>query len=223
MQAFTGNLGGLPPPVLNTGGERPFTVNGDTFVGSSAAIGRSCDIQHNACANAANAGTLSASVGDCDAQNTACHAANNLKRRQTPPATTTTSLDLGSCSDATILFQTGLDGRGSTGAFVAANQKDFNHGSALNIAVIAGFVCQRLGSPCAAPADSQAACASASAAAVAAAQDQAAADAWNAVMGGGSAGAVGAAPAPAAPVVTPAPLAAMPLPAVQLLTFSSCP
>lgn len=93
------------------------------------------------------------------------------------------ALDLGTCSDATILFEDGLDGR-NTPAFIAENQNDFNHGSALNIAVIAGFICQRLGSPCNAPADVQASCTSASAAAVATTQDQAAADAFNAIMGG---------------------------------------
>ncbi|KAJ4387799.1 hypothetical protein N0V93_008401 [Gnomoniopsis smithogilvyi] len=234
VQKFTGSLGGPPPPVISSTGERPFSVNGDTFVGVSAALGRSCDIQHNACADAANSGKISADVGQCDQQNTACHAANNLKKRLSLEARRATSLDtraaaldLGSCSDASIVFGDGIDGR-NTAAFVPANQQDFNHGSALNIGVVAGFICQRLDSPCNAPSDTQASCAQASAAAVAVTQDQAAADAWNAIMGNGAggsnAGVAGAtvASAPAA-AITPAPaLAAMPSPAVQLMTFSSC-
>ncbi len=183
VQLFTGTLGGPPPPVISGAGDRPFSVNGDTFVGSGAALGRSCDVQHNKCANAANSGDISGGVGQCDAQDAACRAANSLKRRSRP-GLSPRALDLGSCSDTTIRFEDGLDGR-NTAAFVAADQTDFNHGSALNIAVIAGFICQRLGSPCDAPADTQATCSSASAAAVATSQDQAAADVFNGIMGGG--------------------------------------
>ncbi|KAH8680130.1 hypothetical protein BGZ61DRAFT_359123 [Ilyonectria robusta] len=78
IQAFTGTLGGPAPPVESSAGDRPFSVNGNTFVGSGAAIGRSCDIQHNACANAANSGQLAGGVGQCDQQATACRAANSL-------------------------------------------------------------------------------------------------------------------------------------------------
>ncbi|POS79594.1 hypothetical protein DHEL01_v202017 [Diaporthe helianthi] len=209
VQAFTGTLGGAPPPVVSSAGDRPFSVNGDTFVGSGAALGRSCDVQHNACAKAANSGQLSGGVQQCDQQNQECHAANNLKRRRFTRDVRPASLpkragqgqgpDLGSCSNANILFEAGLDGR-TTNAFIAANQHDFNHGSALNIAVIAGFICQRLRSPCNAPSGTQQSCAQASEAAVAATQDQSAADAWNAIMGDGSVG--GGAAAAAAPATT---------------------
>ncbi|KAG6358095.1 hypothetical protein INS49_013979 [Diaporthe citri] len=209
VQAFTGTLGGAPPPVVSSAGDRPFSVNGDTFVGSGAALGRSCDVQHNACARAANSGQLSGGVSQCDQQNNECHAANNLKKRHTrdvrPSLPKRAALDLGSCSNANILFEAGLDGR-NTNAFIAANQQDFNHGSALNIAVIAGFICQRLGSPCNAPSGTQQSCAQASSAAVAATQDQSAADAWNAIMGDGSVG--GGAAASAAPAATAAPASA---------------
>lgn len=209
MQAFTGTLGGPPPPVISSAGNRPFSVNGDTFVGSKAALGRSCDVQHNACASAANGGTISAEVQDCDEQNTECHAANNLKRKRfhrdaRPALPKRAAPDLGSCSNANILFEAGLDGR-TTNAFIAANQQDFNHGSALNIGVVAGFICQRLGSPCNAPAEVQASCAQASAAAVATTQDQAAADAWNAIMGDGTVGG-----GPPAAAITPAPQSSAP-------------
>ncbi|KAI9179710.1 hypothetical protein H9P43_005040 [Blastocladiella emersonii ATCC 22665] len=84
MQTFTGALLNVPAPeVKNVGGGRPFQVivdgqlNGD-FVGKNAALGRSCDVQHNKCANKVNSGegrALGISVGDCDQQKNACHAA----------------------------------------------------------------------------------------------------------------------------------------------------
>lgn len=107
------------------------------------------------------------------------------------------ALDFGSCGDPTILFEAGLDGR-NTDAFIAEDQTDYNHGSALNIAVIAGFICQRLGSPCNAAADVQASCTAASAAAVATTQDQAAADVFNNALGVGSGSGVTAAAGSAA-------------------------
>jgi len=77
LQTFTGALGGAPPAV--TTGGRGFVVSGsDDFLNVAAALGRSCDIQHNACANSANsdAGRSSGlTVGQCDAQDAACRAA----------------------------------------------------------------------------------------------------------------------------------------------------
>ncbi|EPE10702.1 hypothetical protein F503_05797 [Ophiostoma piceae UAMH 11346] len=81
VQLFTGTLGGPAPPVVSGTGNRPFTVNGNTFVGSGAAIGRSCDIQHNACANAANSGAITGGVSQCDAQGSECRAFNSLRKR----------------------------------------------------------------------------------------------------------------------------------------------
>ena len=201
VQAFTGTLGGPPPPVISGTGDRPFSVNGNTFTGLGAALGRSCDVQHNACANAANSGQLSGGVGACDQQNNECRSliakrrfSDNFENRAVAPLIPR-ALNLGSCSDPTILFEEGLDGR-NTAAFIASNQKDFNHGSALGIGIIAGFICQRLDSSCKAPADVVATCASASAAAVAAEPNQAAADAFNNIINAG----VPAAAAPAATV-----------------------
>ncbi|RDW80814.1 hypothetical protein BP5796_05512 [Coleophoma crateriformis] len=75
VQTFTGSLGGTAPPVTQGTGTRPFTVNGNTFVGKGAALQRSCAIQHNACATAANGGGQSFTVADCGTQETACNAA----------------------------------------------------------------------------------------------------------------------------------------------------
>ncbi|KAF9267502.1 hypothetical protein L218DRAFT_691850 [Marasmius fiardii PR-910] len=73
LQTFTGALGNQAAPAVTKGG-RGFQVQGsDDFLNVGAALGRSCDIQHNKCANAANSGG-GFSVGDCDAQNTQCKA-----------------------------------------------------------------------------------------------------------------------------------------------------
>lgn len=126
--------------------------------------------------------------------------------------------DFGTCGNPTILFEAGLDGR-NTEAFIAQDQTDFDHGSALNIAVIAGFICQRLGSPCNAPADVQASCTSASAAAVATTQNQAAADVFNSILGvGGGAAAV----ATASAVTTAAAAAASATASAVVMTITSC-
>ncbi|KNE64760.1 hypothetical protein AMAG_10108 [Allomyces macrogynus ATCC 38327] len=81
VQTFTGALFGKPaPPVNFVGGTRPFQVivggklNGD-FLQAGAALGRSCDVQHNQCANEVNSQRVKGSVGQCDQQNNECHAA----------------------------------------------------------------------------------------------------------------------------------------------------
>lgn len=54
LQSFNGQLGGAPPVVV--AGGRGFVTNGADFLNIGAAIGRSCDVQHNRCANEANVG-----------------------------------------------------------------------------------------------------------------------------------------------------------------------
>lgn len=77
VQKFTGALGGAPPPVNFTeGADRPFEVNGNTFLQQGAATQRSCAIQHNACSDAANSGTLSGGQSQCETQESDCNAAN---------------------------------------------------------------------------------------------------------------------------------------------------
>jgi hypothetical protein len=83
----------------------------------------------------------------------------------------------------------------------------------LNIAVIAGFICQRLGSPCNAPADVQASCTSASAQAVATSQNQAAADVFNSILGVGSGDGA---------QVTSAAAAVSTVPAATVMTITTC-
>ncbi|AEO66384.1 uncharacterized protein THITE_34021 [Thermothielavioides terrestris NRRL 8126] len=190
VQTFTGSLGGPPPPVESTAGAaRPFSVNGDTFLNEGAAIQRSCAVQKNACANAANSGQLQGGTAQCDAQEAQCLAAANAKKARRSAASRRSAaarrqagaLDFGSCGSPAIQFAAGLDGRKEE-SFQNVNTKDFNHGSALNIKVIADFTCQRLQSTCKASDATVQACQQASQAAQAA-SGQAAADAFNSALG----------------------------------------
>ncbi|CAE6518375.1 unnamed protein product [Rhizoctonia solani] len=72
---FTGSLGGAAPPV--TAGGRGFLINGDSFVNKNGALQRSCDIQKNACADAANSSGNKAplTVSACETQAQKCSAA----------------------------------------------------------------------------------------------------------------------------------------------------
>ena len=52
VQAFDGALGGAAPAVVFTdGADRPFEVNGATFLNAGAALQRSCAVQKNAWTN----------------------------------------------------------------------------------------------------------------------------------------------------------------------------
>jgi len=70
----SGTLGGAAPPILNSGmKDRPFSVNGNTFVNTAAAVQRSCDIQFNNCADAVNGGRLAGkTLNDCNTQKSTC-------------------------------------------------------------------------------------------------------------------------------------------------------
>ncbi|KAJ3537028.1 hypothetical protein NM688_g6749 [Phlebia brevispora] len=63
LQTFTGALGGISPPAVTASGSSFVVANNDNFVTLAAALGRSCDVQHNECADAANSGG-GFSVGD---------------------------------------------------------------------------------------------------------------------------------------------------------------
>ena len=184
LQAFSGNLGGAAPAVQNTGDDnRPFETNGVTFQNIGAAIQRSCAVQHNACANAANSGQIDASVSDCDAQEDECLAQANtkIKRGKSVKIRQNGALDFGSCSDPSIQFAEGLDGR-KEAAFAPNNKGDFSQGSALNINIISSFICGRLRDSCKAGDATIQACEAGQAAAQGQ-QGQAAADAFNTALG----------------------------------------
>jgi hypothetical protein len=158
VNAFTGNVGSAPVPVINDPtSDRPFSVNGATFVNAGAAIQRACDVQKNACANAANGGSSGVSVSDCDAQQQACVAANagaakrgisGVRARQQANSNNNkrAALDTGSCGSPAISFGVQADRSGDS--FAPVTSADFNHGSALNIGVIADFICSQLDSKC---------------------------------------------------------------------------
>ena len=74
------------------------------------------------------------------------------------------ALDFGSCTDPAIEFAVGLDGR-TQASFQAVNLVNFSHGSAVNIGVIASFICGQLSTSCKASAATNAACTAAEAAA----------------------------------------------------------
>ncbi|KAI0033075.1 hypothetical protein K488DRAFT_26710, partial [Vararia minispora EC-137] len=76
LQTFTGSLGATAPAVT-ANGNGTFQVQGNSsFNNKQNALVRSCDVQHNQCANAANAsgnkGNLT--VNACGQQQTACNA-----------------------------------------------------------------------------------------------------------------------------------------------------
>jgi len=77
LQTFSGSLGGVvAPPVTAIGGGQ-FQVTGNSAFNSlSSALSRSCDVQNNQCANAANAsGNKNGfTVAACNAQQTQCNA-----------------------------------------------------------------------------------------------------------------------------------------------------
>ncbi|RKF76908.1 hypothetical protein GcM3_075008 [Golovinomyces cichoracearum] len=198
VQTFTGSLGGPPPAVIESAGsDRPFTVNGNTFVGKSVALQRSCSIQKNSCARAANSGT--GSVSDCEKQEEECsklaNSANKRsisspalgnrqrinRRRNTAQIIKRQNSDFGSCSDPTVEFKAGFDGR-TEESFKAKNQKDFNHGSTQKLKITSEFICQQLQSSCKASQESVDKCLAASKAAESL-SGQAAADAFNKGVG----------------------------------------
>ncbi|KDN64071.1 hypothetical protein CSUB01_05089 [Colletotrichum sublineola] len=196
VQTFTGDLGGPAPPVNSNAAatDKPFEVNGSTFVNKGAALQRSCAVQNNACADAANSGAEDISVADCKAQEDDCLAAANLKKLRRSSGFSTgahrmriavrevsarQALDFGECQDPSIEFAAGLDGRKEE-SFAPAG--DFEHGSALNINVISSFICGQLQSRCKADEAAVSACEQGQAAAQGQ-KGQAAADAFNLALG----------------------------------------
>jgi hypothetical protein len=184
VQTFNGNVGGAPPPVLFTAGaDRPFAVNGDTFLNAGAALTRSCDVQHNACSTAANGKKISGGSAQCETQKNACDASVNASEAKVKNAKQrrAAGIDLGSCSNPGIVFGAGFDGR-KEDSFEPADKAEFSHGSALKIGVVADFTCGQLQSKCKANDAAVQACKQGSAAAEKL-TGQASADAFNKALG----------------------------------------
>jgi len=73
---FTGKAGGIAAPEVVASGDK-FQVDNSLFQTKNDALGRSCDVQHNDCADAANASGNKGNftVAACDDQQNACKAA----------------------------------------------------------------------------------------------------------------------------------------------------
>ncbi|KAF8318487.1 DUF572-domain-containing protein [Clavulina sp. PMI_390] len=89
LQTFTGAAGGISAgTVFGPGSDGRFTVTGQsgTFATAQAAVQRSCDVQHNACADKANqTGDLAdLNQNTCQAQLTSCSAAATKVNVATP-------------------------------------------------------------------------------------------------------------------------------------------
>ncbi|KAH7081657.1 hypothetical protein BKA63DRAFT_214373 [Paraphoma chrysanthemicola] len=108
-------------------------------------------------------------------------AANNAAQSDNEAVAGAAGADFGACSNPTINFGPTSDGR-QQDAFEPADLTEFNHGSALNIAVISNFICSQLSSACKANAAAVSACDGAASAAQGLVGAQAA-DAFNAAIG----------------------------------------
>jgi hypothetical protein len=185
IQLFVGDLGSSAPEVLFTeGADRPFDVNGATFLNEGAALQRSCAVQKNACANAANSGEIDGGVQACDDQEDECLAKRKLKllrRGKILKLRQGGANRFGECTNPAIQFAEGLDGR-KDASFGPLDKGEFDHGSAFNIAIISNFICDRLGSSCKAGENTVTDCKS-GAAAASGLKGQAAADAFNSALG----------------------------------------
>ncbi|MCJ1414117.1 hypothetical protein MMC32_000442 [Xylographa parallela] len=74
LSVFTSALGGIPVPAITSSGNPsfPFLVAGTPVATFAKATQYSCDVQHEACAAAVQAGALTFAAGDCSLQNVAC-------------------------------------------------------------------------------------------------------------------------------------------------------
>jgi len=76
LQTFTGALGGITAPTVVASGSQFQVENNSLFKNKADAITRSCSIQHNACADAANKAKNKGpfTVDSCTEQQNACNA-----------------------------------------------------------------------------------------------------------------------------------------------------
>ncbi|KZO91708.1 hypothetical protein CALVIDRAFT_541606 [Calocera viscosa TUFC12733] len=175
LQTFTGALGGILPPAVVAGGEGFITDNGSQFVNLAAALGRSCDVQHNQCADQANSQNQSPfSVGDCDTQDTECKAAGtggsttgtSAASSSTASTTTTQAAAVGATSGSISTVATsGTNLQTFTGALggilpppVVAGGEGFitdNGSQFVNLAAALGRSCDMQHNQCADLANSQ--------------------------------------------------------------------
>ncbi|KAI0916257.1 hypothetical protein AcV5_003247 [Taiwanofungus camphoratus] len=120
LQTFTGALDGISAPAVTAGGRGFEVENNDSFLNLAAALGRSCDVQHNQCADAANAGGQSFTVGDCDTQNTQCKAAESSATSSATGAAAASSGAISVSATASAAAVTSSDAASSAAASSAA-------------------------------------------------------------------------------------------------------
>lgn len=164
-----------------TAAEISAAVAGVTTTTGSAATAGTAAVTTSA-ANSSTSCLATATTTVDAADGTAAAATTTSADAIATASSSTSALDFGSCTDPSILFSSNLSDRPDATAFVAANQADFNHGSALGIAVISGFICQRLSDSCDASAAAITACTAGETASSSLA-GQAAADAFNSALG----------------------------------------
>lgn len=68
-------------------------------------------------------------------------------KRQAPALSLPAGVDLGSCTDPTMIFAQGLEGRKET-TFQPNNLDEFNHGAAQNQNIITQFICDTFVNTC---------------------------------------------------------------------------
>lgn len=145
-----------------------------------------------AAAQGAGAGAVAAGAGNANAANaTAANSCANAaagkgkaaagKAKSKGARAAAGAADFGSCADPTIVFGIPSDGRNED-AFEASDLTNFAHGSALNIGVISGFICDQLVNKCKANQAAVDTCDQADAASKGL-KGQAAADAFNQALG----------------------------------------
>ncbi|KAK2053831.1 hypothetical protein LY76DRAFT_523795 [Colletotrichum caudatum] len=205
------SVGADPQLALDSGTFKPGDVNDNTGAGNTcddADDAEGCIFSQKLLVEDASADEIKAAVADVsgnagnannaaeNAANSTCAAASSSSRRRRARRspglggsggsgghrmriTARQALDFGSCRDPSIEFGAGLDGRKEE-SFAPAG--DFEHGSALNINVISGFICGQLQSRCKADAAAVSACEEGQAAAQGQ-KGQAAADAFNSALG----------------------------------------
>lgn len=157
--------------------------------GVSAASSSSSSSAASAAPAAADcAGDAAAAATDPNANtnSTAAAASSSSSSSSAAPAATaaagsTSSLDLGTATNPTVVFGAGFDGR-KEDSFEPADKAEFTHGSAQNIKVVSDFICQQLGTKFQASQATVDACNQGSAAAQAQTGQQAA-DTFNAALG----------------------------------------
>lgn len=155
------SVGGDPQDTLKSGTFAPGNPDNNTGAGNTCDVQNDtegCILTQNLLVEDASADEIAAVAGiaaatpavAANSTASAClaSAVSDDTAAATPAAAVGASnLDLGSCSDSTIVFGAGFDGR-KEDSFEPADTATFTHGSALNIKVITSFIISQLQAGC---------------------------------------------------------------------------